>query len=61
MHLLEEAAYVQAADNIGALEAQSETSWEKPPVRNQYSTSSIANFYLYNFISVIQGGPKEWR
>ena len=56
MELADEA---RAADNVGALEDQVEAIWEHLPEEQRSTAKSNVDVYLDNFISVVQGGPRE--
>ena len=49
------------ADDVGAPEAQYDTSWEQLPVDQRLASIENVDVYLDDFISVVQGFPKERR
>ena len=55
---LETEADARAADDTGALEAQSDAIWQQLPAEQH--SSSVANVYIYldAFMYVVQKGPK---
>ena len=60
-HPLEMAAESIAADDSVAPEAQSDTSWEHLPVEQRSSATENVDVSLDTCISVVHGGPREWR
>ena len=60
-HPLEMAANAIAADESGALEAQADARWEHLPTEQRSTATENVNVYLDNFISVVQGGPRDRR
>ena len=58
-HPLEQSDNARVADNAGAPEAQANASWEQLPAEQLSADTANVNVYLDNFVSVVQGGPKE--
>ena len=58
---LEQAAKDRSAKDVGVPEAQSDFIWGKLPAEQCLATTANIDVYLYNFISVVHGGPKERR
>ena len=55
------AANAIAADESGALEDQADASWEHFPTYQRSAATENVNIYLDDFISVVQGGPRDRR
>ena len=53
------AAEAISVDESGALEAQDDASLEHLPEEQRYTTTENSNVYLEEFITVVQGGPRE--
>ena len=60
-HPLELVAEARAANNTGNLEAQAEASWEHLVAEQRSARKANVDVYLDDFISVVQGGPRERR
>ena len=60
-HLLELADKARAVDDSGAPEAQADASWEHLPAEHRSTAMANTNVCLEEFISVVQGGPRERR
>ena len=58
-HPLDQAAEAREADDVGAPEAQADATWGQLPEEQHLATTANINVYMDDFISVIQGGPKE--
>ena len=48
-------------DKSDALEAQADAIWEQLPANQRSAASENVNVYLDDFISVVQGGPRDRR
>ena len=49
----------RATDDSGTPEAQADTIWEHLPAEQRYAARANIDVYLDDFISVVQGGPRE--
>ena len=49
----------RATDDSGTSEAQADTIWEHLPAEQRYAARANIDVYLDDFISVVQGGPRE--
>ena len=58
---MEMAAESRAANNAGSLDDQVDAIWENLPEEQRFTAKSNVNVYLDDFISVVQGGPRERR
>ena len=59
MHPLELADKARAADDAGAPTAKADASWESLPVEHRSAATANVDVYLDDFISVLQGRPRE--
>ena len=60
-HLLEIAGKVRAADDSGTPEALGDAIWEHFPAEKRSAARANGDVYLYDFMSVVQGGHRERR
>ena len=49
----------RAADDANAPKTKADTSWGNLPAEHHSAEKSNVNVYLDDFISVVQGGPRE--
>ena len=60
-HPMDQEYESRAADDTGTPEAQSYSRWEHLPAKQCSSATDNVYVYLDDFISVVQGGPREGR
>ena len=58
---MELAAKVRLSGNDGSPEAQADASWEHLPEEQRSAAKTNVGVYLNDFISIVQGGPRERR
>ena len=60
-HRLEMAAEARSSDDSVVPEAQADASWEHLPAEQHSADMANVDVYLYDFISVVHGDPRERR
>ena len=61
VHPLNMEAKYRAANDAGVLEAQADASWGNLPEEHRFAAKANVDFYPDDFISGVQGGPRERR
>ena len=58
-HPLKLATKTRATDDAGAPTTKADASWESLPAKQRASATENVDVYLDDFISVVQGGPRD--